>query len=264
MRCCRSSLLLTVVLIVAGMPRGADALQDLSLHYDVYYLALRVITVDVASRLESRAYRTTVDLRVAGLLATFVPWRSRTVVDGAIEGTAFRPTSYRVDSALGARSQVIDLEYDAGGTVRGEVDGVLSEGERDEVPVALRDGTIDPVTASVAVTQRLAATGSCAGTVRVFDGLRRYDLRYDDLGTENLEPSSRDPYRGPARHCRASVEPIAGFLRTGEHAGERASGISTWLAAPLPDATPVAVRIDLEGEHGTLHVHLARATPAAP
>jgi hypothetical protein len=89
-------------------------------------------------------------------------------------------------------------------------------------------------------------------------------VRYDDLGTEDLEPSSRDPYRGPARHCRASVDPIAGFLRTGDHAGERASGLSTWLAAPLPDAAPVAVRMDLEGEHGTLHVHLARATPTAP
>lgn len=261
---CRSSLLLIVLLVVAGAPRGAGARQDLSLHYDVYYLALRVISVDVGSRLESRAYRTTVDLRAAGLLATFLPWRSRTVVDGAIEGSAPRPTSYRVESALGEHSQRIDLEYGAGGAVRGEVDGVLSEGERDEVPAALRDGTVDPVTAGVVVARQLVTTGSCAGTVRVFDGLRRYDLRYDDLGTEDLEPSSRDPYRGQARHCRASIDPIAGFLRTGEHAGERASELSTWLAAPLPDAEPVAVRMDLAGEHGTLHVHLAHATPAAP
>jgi len=114
----------------------------------------------------------------------------------------------------------------------------------------------------VAVAQRLAATGTCAGTLPVFDGLRRYDLRYDDLGTTELEPSSHDSYRGSARHCRATVDPIAGFLRSGEHAGERATEMSAWLAPPFSGAAPVVVRMDLRGPRGTLHVHLARATPA--
>src|SRR6185503_10414945 len=109
--------------------------------------------------------------------------------------------------------------------------------------------------------QRLADTGTCAGIVRIFDGLRRYDLRYEDLGMAELPPSGRDAFSGSARHCRATVDPIAGFLRTGDHAGERATELSVWLAAPVPGATPTTVRMDVVGTHGTLHVHLARATP---
>jgi hypothetical protein len=116
------------------------------------------------------------------------------------------------------------------------------------------------VSASAALAERLAATGSCAGTVSVFDGLRRYDLRYMDLGTSKLEPSRHDPYRGEARLCRATVEPIAGFLPAGEHATE----LSTWIAPPADGARPVAVRMDLTGPHGTLHVHLARVGTEAP
>ena len=147
--------------------------------------------------------------------------------------------------------------------MRGEVTGVLTDGERDDVPVALRDGTLDPLSASAALARRLAATGTCTGTVPVFDGLRRYDLRYEDLGTAELAPSRHDSYRGAAHHCRATIEPIAGFLRTGEHAGERATEISAWIAPPLEGADPVTVRMDVEGSRGTLHAHLARVTPNA-
>jgi hypothetical protein len=120
------------------------------------------------------------------------------------------------------------------------------------------------VTAEAVVVRRLAATGTCAGTVRIFDGLRRYDLRYDDLGVRELEPSRHDSYRGSARLCRASVDPIAGFLRSGEQAGERATEVLAWLAPPVAGAAPVAVRIELSGTRGTLHAHLADPRTDAP
>jgi hypothetical protein len=241
----------------------AHAAQGLTLHYDVYYLALPVLSVDVASRVEPSTYRTSVALRTAGILGLFARWESHATAHGAIEGSTVRPTAYRADSAYRDREQQIDLEYERAGAVHGAVKGVLTDGERDDVPGALRDGTLDPLSASAALARRLAATGTCAGTVQVFDGLRRYDLRYTDLGTDELEPSRHDPYRGPARHCRATIEPIAGFLRTGEHAGERATELSTWFAPPLDGAEPVTVRMDVEGSRGTLHAHLARVTPLA-
>jgi hypothetical protein len=49
------------------------------------------------------------------------------------------------------------------------VNGVLTDGDREQVPDDLRHGTIDPITASAVVAQRLAATGSCAGVVPIFD-----------------------------------------------------------------------------------------------
>ena len=261
MRRCVVAFGLLFVLSTCSKSLAAHAAQELALHYDVYYLVLPVLSVDVASSLDADRYSTTVSLRTAGVLGFFASWSSRATARGGIDRGVVRPSSYRVDSAYRDRTQQIDLEYGRAGMVHGAVTGILTDGERDDVPGALRDGTLDPVSASAALGRRLAATGSCAGIVQVFDGIRRYDLRYEDLGTAQLPPSRRDPYRGPARHCRATIDPIAGFLRTGEHAGERATELDAWLAPPLDGAEPVTVRMDVEGARGTLHAHLARATP---
>jgi len=238
----------------------ARAARDVTMHYDVYYLAMPVVAVDVDARRDAGSYRTTVVLRSAGILRAFASWESHVEADGTIDGATVRPVSYRADNAYRERRQRIDLAYERDGAVRGAVAGTLTDDARDDVPMALREGTLDPVSASAALAERLATTGSCAGTVAVFDGLRRYDLRYTDLGPATMEPSRHEPYRGAARLCRATVEPIAGFLPAGEHATE----ISTWLAPPAEGARPVAVRMDLTGPHGTLHVHLASVGTATP
>jgi hypothetical protein len=260
----RAATSFAVILALALARLDAHATEDLALHYDVYYLAFHVISIDLDSRVEPTTYRTTASLQSAGLLAAIAPWESRATASGTIDGSALRPSFYRAQSEFRHRQQSIDLEYGDAGAVRGDVDGVLSDGERDQVPDPLRHGTVDPLTAGAVVAQRLATTGSCAGTVPVFDGLRRFDLRYEDLGMVELEPSRHDPYHGSARHCRATVEPIAGFLRSGERAGERATDLSAWLAPPLPGASPVAVRIEVAGTHGTLRAHLTRAQPGTP
>jgi hypothetical protein len=252
----RSAALVLVLLLAAG---PAAASERLILHYDVYYLLLPVLSVDVASDTASATYRTRVALRTAGLFATLAPWHSEAVAHGRIADGELVPDAYRASSTFHERRQQIDLDYADGGAVRGSVNGVLTDGDREQVSNDLRQGTVDPITASAVVAQRLAATGSCAGIVPIFDGLRRYDLVYEDLGMTEIGPSRRDPYRGPARLCRASVRSIAGFLRTGDRAGERATEIRTWLAPPFAGAAPVAVRIDLSGTRGTLHVHLASA-----
>ena len=246
-----------LVLLLAAGPSAAA--QRLVLHYDVYYLLIPVLSIDVASDTEPATYSTRVALRTAGLLATLAPWHSEAVAHGRIAHGELVPDAYWASSGFRERRQQIDLEYAEEGKVRGSVEGVLTDGDREEVPDDLRQKTVDPITASAVVAQRLAATGSCAGVVPIFDGLRRYDLVYEDLGTTEMAPSGRDPYQGPARLCRASVRSIAGFLRTGDRAGERATEIRTWLAAPFAGAAPVAVRIDLAGTRGTLHAHLASA-----
>lgn len=255
----RHRLLLASIVLASTCSKSIDARAAI-LHYDVYYLAMPVVAVDVDAQRDAAGYRTTVALRAAGILRAFAPWESHVEADGTIDGATVRPHAYRVENAYRARHQRIALAFAGDGGVHGDVDGALTDDERERVPQALCEDTLDPVSASAAVAERLVATGTCAGTLRVYDGLRRYDLRYVDLGSAPLEPSSHDPYRGEAHVCRATVEPIAGFLP----AGERATEVTTWLAPPVDGARPLAVRMDLAGPHGTLHVHLARVGAGAP
>ena len=66
----RSAAFVLVLLLAAG---SATAAQRLVLHYDVYYLLLAVLSVDVASDTAAATYRTHVALRTAGLFATLAP-----------------------------------------------------------------------------------------------------------------------------------------------------------------------------------------------
>src|SRR5262249_5812286 len=134
------------VVLLLAWAAAATATPAVSLHYDVYYLALRVLSVDVASQVDPTAYRTTVSLRTAGLLHAIVPGGPSAPAAGAIDGAGVRPAYYRVHSEYRRRQQSIDLEYGREGAVRGDVDGMLTDGLRDEVPQALRNDTVDPIT----------------------------------------------------------------------------------------------------------------------
>src|SRR5262249_25578180 len=148
---------LVLVFLLAAGP--AAAAQRLALHYDVYYLLVPVLTVDVTSDTAAATYSTRVALRTAGIFATLVPSHSEAVGNGRIAGGELVPAAYRASSGYGERRQQIDLEYGDGGAVRGSVNGVLTDGDREQVADDLRQGTVDPITASAVVAQRFAATG---------------------------------------------------------------------------------------------------------
>jgi uncharacterized protein DUF3108 len=246
------------LLLALGGARSASAASALALHYDAYYLAFHVLSIETSTVVEPSTYRMDVAMQTDGLLGALFPWHAHSAAFGRVEGLTLLPSGYRVRSEMRDRQQRVELSYDAG-KVRSEIEGSLIDGQRDDVPETLQSDTVDPVSASVAVAHEISQTGSCAGTRHIFDGIRRYDLRYEDLGASELEESSRDPYHGVARRCRATVEPIAGFLKSGEGAGESPTLLEAWLASPLAGADPVPVRLELSGPRGMIHIHLTSA-----
>jgi hypothetical protein len=257
------------LLLAAGSASRAGAAAThgpgISLAYDVYYLAFRVLSVESTTFVESDGYRTNSMMRTVGFLGTLFPWESRSSAFGSIVGSDLVPDQYRLRSRFRGKPIEVDLRYGEGGAVDERVAGDLGEGRRRPVSEAEQSGTLDPLSAAISLSHELGRTGTCSGTRRVFDGVRRYDLRYEDLGVVELEPSGDERFGGATRLCRASVQPIGGFLETGEGAGEAPQSIIAWLASPMPGTAPVPLRLDLTGTRGTLSAYLQRAeTAAAP
>src|SRR5262245_62741206 len=150
------SLLLLAACVAFSAPLEA---RELVLRYDGYYLVFRVISIDAVSSVEPAAYRTNVTLRTTGLLRAFGRWQSTATATGAVDGAFLRPAFYGASSEFRDRRQRVALEYDSSGSVRADVEGVLTDGERDDVPVLLRDGTVDPLTATVTLPRRIVTTG---------------------------------------------------------------------------------------------------------
>src|SRR5262249_14451670 len=112
-------------------------------------------------------------------------------------------------------------------------------------------GTVDQLTAYLALARHLARGGSCALTVAVFDGGRRYDLGFADLA-----PETRPGFAGPAQVCRMWRRRIAGFPR--DHSGKDAVDQGKlWFARLLPGGPMVPLRMEFDSEFGTFAANLA-------
>lgn len=247
------------LLLVTGLlaaPRAGATDSTLALRYDVHYGPLRLLSIETTSTVGDAHYRVRSQMETTGAIGYLFPWRARSESEGVREQATLRPQRHRSDGRFRGESRVVELDYDADGDVRARIEPPPDDDARDAVPAALQHATLDPLTASLA-----SLLADCTGTLPVFDGRRRYDLRLEELAPAQLERSSRRLYAGPARRCRATVEARAGFWRTDPRDSETPTTLDFWIATPAPGIAPVPVYLELSGARGTLSIDLTDVRP---
>ena len=226
------------------------------LDYEVRYGPLQVLAMRTTARFDGERYLASSDAHTVGVVALLFPWRAASTTNGLRADGAMRPLRYRSSGEYRGRLRLAEIEYDGGGALRVHVDPTAEADDRDAVPPALQLATVDPLTASLA-----AVALGCRGTLRVFDGRRRYDLLLNDLGAAETPSARHTIYAGPARHCRGTIQSIGGFWHAAPVQDERPTQIDFWIAAPRPDLMAVPVYLELSAPRGTLAVSLSAAEP---
>ena len=250
---CGGSLLLLVLVARAAAAADTGAVLD----YEVRYGPVQVMALRTTARFGAEGYEASSEVRTVGFVALLFPWSATSDARGVRADGSMRPQHYRTLGEYRGQHRRAVLDYDEGGRVHALVDPPAEADDRDPVPAGLQQATVDPLTASLT-----AVASGCRGTLRIFDGRRRYDMQLTDLGDADTPASRYTVYSGRARHCRASIHPLAGFWRSQEaHQDERPSQIDFWLAAPRDGLIAVPVYLELSAPRGTLSIHLAGATP---
>jgi hypothetical protein len=248
------------LLLLAGLAwtgtAGAAERTAFRLGYDVYASGLKVLAVTAEVKLEEGRYRIATDARTEGLLGSLFSWRNGSTSEGRITAGGPVPDRHGSEGEWRGRPRRVAIEYD-GGAVSAEVEPRAEEDEREPVPPELARGTLDPLSAMLAVM-----TGAtCTATVPVFDGRRRYDLDVRDAGAQAVQPTGYGAFAGTARLCEVRSRMIAGRRigeRDREPGQERPPG--RMLVAPVLDgAPPVPVRVDVEAPFGSFIMHLTGA-----
>lgn len=248
-------LALAVVLVLAGVASAAE--PGAVLEYEVRYGPLQVLALRTTARFDHDRYDATTEVRTVGVVALLFPWSSASDSHGVRAAGGMRPLRFHAAGEYRGMRRLAEIDYDAGGGVHAHVDPPAEADDRDPVPAALQQATVDPLTASLA-----AVASGCRGTLRVFDGRRRYDLVLSDLGEADTPASRHTLYAGRAQHCRALIAPLGGFWRS-EPRDERPTQIDFWVAPPRPDLIAVPVYLELSASRGTLAVHLSAVEPLA-
>ncbi len=244
------------ICLLAVAPAAAEDVA-VRLQYEVRYGILSLLSLQVATDLDGPRYRSRVRTETQGVVGVLYPWSAQTEAVGVREGVELHPRRHRSEGTYRSERRSVEIDYDDDGSVRSRVEPPPEEDWRHAVPAALQQATIDPITAGLR-----AVSSNCQGTLPVFDGRRRYDLRLESLGEADLPQSGDRVYAGPTQRCRAQVEALAGFWRVDPRDSEQPTYLDAWIASPRPGMPRVPVYLELTGARGTLKIDLTKADPA--
>ena len=257
----RSILAISFLLASPLSAAAAEPPLALDLGVEMYAAGLHALSIDLSAELEGPRYRVEGRAQTRGLMDVLFRWRSTSQSGGRLgrDGEIF-PELHRVQGEMrwGARETV--LRYDPEGRVQVRVTPPPEKERRKPVPPELAEDTLDTLSAALLALREAKPENACRRSAPVFDGRRRYDVRFEPVGPDVLKPSQYAMYAGPALKCRVEIVRIRGFQDDGELDEKPRKG-ATWVwYARLPQA-PVAlpVRLEIETEYGYGIGHLVRA-----
>lgn len=221
------------VIAAAGLatPATADALR-----YDVYAGGFRVGQIEAAANLSDRAYDARAQFTTEGTLADLFPVRFVFAAEGTRKSPALRPRRYHSQFFGFAGDPVQDVAFD-GKTPTLEPDWTGGMGPG----AVLREpfGT-DPVTAVVAALLRAPET-ACDRTIRLFDGIRVYEIALGPPQGDTLTRYAETYFAGEALRCSWTYRLVS--ARKGDWAndlfGATPPSGDIWFAELPTGLTPV-------------------------
>ena len=209
----RSTFAGLAALAAVTVPAAAFAAktEDYRLEAEMRFLGMSVGRVE----LEAAANGDTRDQRLAmattGLVERLTGFEGELTARSRAGEGAPATLDFRSFTRTDRATREVELRYDGAGRVTEVATFKRGEPRGTEVPEALRDGTIDPLTALAAVREWLKTVrddAPAATTLAIFDGRRRYDLRVR-LVDRRVARFASGPT--PILEVRLESEPIAGF-----------------------------------------------------
>lgn len=258
--------LLPVPMAHAADGVGAGA-EDLVLTYSIHVGGMHVLDATANVALQEGGYRAGLVMQTDGFLGRVAKWQTDVRAHGNFAGPLPRPRQFTAHGSWRDEPRLTTVDYAPDGMPNVTLAQPEPEKDREPVPMEMRNGTVDPVTAIVAVMDRVARSGGCDITVPVYDGRQRYDLIFATQGTEQLEAGDLSTYAGPATRCTVRYKPMAGRWkeqrpnRDDDGAKRKDVPVTLYVAKAHPGGPPVPVRLEMNSSLGPVRLHLASIRP---
>lgn len=237
--------------------------------YRVHVGGVAVLDVAATLEIDQRSYRVEVTAQSGGFLGRLFPWRTRSLSEGGVRPDRLVPGRHSQDSVFREKPRNVTLAYDGRGDVTATVLPPPEEDDREPVPDALKRSTYDPLSGVLAMLTAIGRGEACTRSLPVYDGRRRYDMIFEDVGLRPVAASRYSVFAGLARQCRVSYRPVAGYARNPptnrfwqrDAAPSERPPADLWLAPLAPGTPPLPVRLETESDFGAVIVHLTGVTP---
>ncbi len=265
--------MIQVRLSLAGFSAGAVALllansaavaeqKAVELDYQIWTGGLQAMSLETRMFRRQDRYQVDVKVESVGMLARFFPFKLSARSQGMSQFGSLddlQPDQYDVRSKWRDQDRLVAIRYEDAAKPKIEVNPPAEDDDRDPVPMEQIVGTVDPVSAAMALIEQTAAQGHCKGEIPVFDGRRRYNMRVRHIGPSFVSPSDYSPYAGPAVECRAGVKRIGGFWNNSKAHEHKYDEVRIFLAPILDDVPPVPIRLEAKNDFFSIIIHMVDA-----
>ncbi len=253
---------------LAAAPRDAAAQTapgQVQARYETYAVGVPVAELRSGFALGARDYRIEIAYETSGLIGALFRGHQTTTVQGLWDGDRPEPVRFIGDGYWRGEWRQTVIDYPHGQPVVRSLIPPNDHDEREPVPPELQTRSIDTLSAVALLMRRVARSGRCEAAATTFDGRRVVDIAARTVGREELEPSARSSFAGPALRCDFEGRLLAGFLRDADRAAlSRPQHGSAWFAAAVPGEPPIPVRISFETRwFGPATMYLTGAGPEA-
>ncbi len=192
-------------------------------------------------------YRIDTRARAAGIVDWFVNYSSHLVSKGIITEKGVTPRFYSATDDEGRknrRTQIVHSEDDVKVTVT-PPHGNLGD------PAATLEQKLeamDPISAllALAISPEATAKDPCRGSMRVFDGKGRYDLKLS-FG-EYRKNLGEKAWNGPGYICYIQYVELAGFKKKSAEQKRKEAKDLRWVSMTLADMGPGELRVPIKIE----------------
>lgn len=253
--------LLIPLLCLATPPAVHRACAE-QLNYTLHVVGVPVADAALNVDITEAGYRAGLRFHTTGLVNLVDHGSLEETVSGAIREDRPAPQIYASNGYLHGQNRVVDMTWQDGGPVVTEITPPNST-EREDVPPALRAGTVDPVSLIVLLLHLVDQTGRCEGAARAYDGRDLQSFQVRTVGEDELRPSGRSSFSGQALRCEFTSETLAGFRFGSAGAQDRRVHRGTiWLARVIPGGPQLPVRAAVETRwFGDATIYLTSVAP---
>ncbi len=253
------SLALLLPVAAAAQDRG-----QLHLRYSVYAAGMNVVDIDSRLDLSAHHYRIDLAYHTVGLFSLIIHNQIESFAEGSLAAQAPRPLRFASWGTLRGTPRRTVIDYINGQPLLRE-QVPENDSDREPVPVSMRHGTTDTLSAIVMLVREASDTGRCDGQVETFDGRRLLQISSRTTGEERLATEDRSGFSGPALRCDVAGRQLAGF-QPDDPPEERAKlhHYQAWLAPLAPGGPRLPVRVVFETRFfGHATAYLTEATGGA-
>ncbi|MBP5399516.1 MAG: DUF3108 domain-containing protein [Alphaproteobacteria bacterium] len=250
--------LLTLLLVV--LQTAEPCAMEVKHYFDAVVGIFNAAEADFTYEIDTSRYATKTNIYTRGLFDALYPFAAKYATSGKFINNHMQTENYSYESQSRFNNRTKKVIYDSCGI---PLKSVSTKNGKEKIKnIKIRTDvtdTTDLQSVMADVINQYTKKQTCSAVKKVFDGKRRYNVIFEDLGKEEVIKSDYSPYFGEAIKCSMYIDKLK------EHGNDMLwkmasdSPVYLWIMRDKETNFPFIVKIMVEDTPlGELNVYTTR------